>query len=153
MQLIIMTILSLTQLPSAFSHGMGSSSSGYEIKKDANKDKHDKNIKSISDRISFTLEYQDNLITLRARDDLKQVMDISLSSATVIISGEGAPFMLNMQPAQEGAIASRMPTAISKNTKLEITLRLPGEWPINISFSPMQSINPIRVQQQKNRVY
>jgi len=152
-QLQIVAIVSLSQLSNTYSHGMGGSTLGYDLKNNTNKYKHDKKIESISERLSFTLEYQDNSVTLRARDDLKQVMDISLSSATVIISGEGDPSMLSMQPAQEGALASRMPTTISKDTKLEITLRLPGERPINISFSPMQSINPIRVQQQKKRVY
>ena len=134
MQILLMTIISLIQLPSALSHGTGGSTLGYDLKKDSNKYKHDNKIKSIAERISFTLDYQDNFITLRAQDDLKQVMDISLSSATVIISGEGAPSMLSMEPALEGAIASRISTGISKDTKLEITLRLPGEWPINIFF-------------------
>lgn len=152
-QLQIVAIISFSQLTNSFSHGMGGSTLGYDLKNNTNKYKHDKKIESISERISFTLEHQDNSVTLRARDDLSRVVDISLSSATVFISGGSEPSMLSMQAGQEGTMTSKIPSVISKDTKIEITLRLPGEWPINISFSPMQSIKPIRVQQQKSRVY
>jgi len=152
-QLQIVAIISFSQLTNSFSHGMGGSLLGYEIKKDVNKYKDNKKIKSISERLSFTLKYQDNLIILRARDSLNQVMDISLSSATAFISGDREPSMLIMNPGQEGNMTSKIPSAISNNTKIAITLRLPGEWPIKILFLPMQSIKPIRVKQQKSRDY
>lgn len=153
---IILTMLTfyLDHLPISYSHGMGSSTTSYVKKKKAVNNEEDKKSKTISERMKFILDAHENVIKLWVRNKLNQPIDISLASATVIVTGEGQPAMFSMQSKEEGYITSSIiPITISSTTKFEITLRMPGERPVNITFMPDKSTQPISVSQQKSRTY
>jgi len=152
---IILTMLSfyLGHLPISYSHGMGGSTTSYVKKKKTSSNEEDKKSKTISDRMNFILDAHENIIKLWVRNKLNQPIDISLASASVVVTGEGQPVMFSMQSKEEGYITSSIPITISSTTKLEITLRMPGERPVNITFMPDQSTQPIHVSQQKSRTY
>ena len=152
---IILATLSfyLSYQPISFSHGMGGYTKSYVNKNKITHNKQNKENKAVSDRMSFILDTHKKIIKLWVHNKLNQPIDISAASATVVVSGEGKPAMYSMQSKEDGYITSTIPVTISKNTKFEITLRMPGERPINISFMPDISTEPISISQQEVRIY
>jgi len=152
---MILTILifHFSYLPISFSHGMGGSTKSNINKKKMTYNKEDNKGKTISDRMNFRLDIHGNTLKLLVRNRSNQPIDTSLASATVVVTGDGLAAMYNMQSKEEGYIISSIPITVSKNTKFQVTLRMPGERPINITFISAQSAKPISVSQQGIRKY
>ena len=147
--ILITILLYLAHLPVSFSHGSGGSTfSSRSPNTHTPQEEQVEKIKPASERMVFTLKIHENVATLQIDDNSNKPMDTSIASATVVVTGDTQPGMFKMMPAKQGYIKGTIPMAISSTTKFEVTLRMPGERPINISFIPKQGSKSINIRQQ-----
>lgn len=152
-RIFLAIFFSFTYVTLVFSHGVGGgtfSSTEPKKYKKPTPDSSKKRIKSITERLTFSLKTEKNIAKLWIKTDMNKPADTSLASATVIVHDAGSPVLFKMLPTNEGYIIGTIPVKMTNTTKFDVVLRMPGGRPINLSFTPGQKDKPMNVSQQAN---
>ena len=150
MQYKIIILLICLYPASSLSHGVSGGSFSYEKKNTMEAVEQGPHVK---DRFNFLLKIKKDNARLWVSSKVNEAIDSGLITAMVVVSDIGKPFYFTMEPTDKGYVHGTIPNALSGNAKLSITLRLPGELPIELLFEPMKKETPIQIVQQKLRQY
>ena len=102
---------------------------------------------AVEKRFQLALTLVGNEVRLAVKNIDGSPVEIGISSATVFVVTEKKTWF-RLDPNEDEEILTGTGEFISgKNTKFEVTLHLPGEKPINASFTPAVSKAPTTMRQ------
>lgn len=126
-----------------FAHGSGSSA-GMSVKKQ--KKVPVSVVAKKNFQLALTLEGSEVMLTVKNSDG--SAVDVGIASATVFVDTGEKHSWFKLDPSDNEEILKGDCEFIpDENTKFEVTLRLPGERPINASFMPAVSKAPTAMKQ------
>ncbi len=103
---------------------------------------------AVEKRFQLALTLVGNEVRLAVKKFDGSPVEIGISSATVFVVTGNKQTWFRLDPNEDEDILAGTGEFISdKNTKFEVTLHLPGEKPINASFTPAVSKAPTAMRQ------